>query len=516
MANTPEQSPETILAGRGRNFFFCLPILTAIAMLATNRWFTAVDDECALINTSFHPVSYTIGLFAEGEGQHRHPPLFDIFLHFWLVLTHANFHLLRLPFVLLYVLGAYALAHAAQQIGGSKSEIWVLGMVALWPYGFHYGRVAAWYSFCFAAVCLLTLAYLKFMDRPSAANWAWLVLAILAAVYSNYFCWVLVGCLAFDSWVRRREDSRRWWPVMLGTTLIVVLLYLPILHVFFHVLHKEGIFHFSPISSVAYGIYGLYCTFVSESVGPWFWYLGVPSGLAIALSLCLTLWLSPWPARRFFLYYVAAFSLLIVAGIKEAKELILVGPWLILAIGVTIGTIPAWNRRRALIASILVPGLIGWFGILDRNYYAAPHWVEPWPQIAQESAEVVHNGGIVIGVNPSFFFYLTYDLPADNPPGSGQVWGLLPDSVRHENVFAPYQWLAEGRPLQKKVVLVTGMQFFIPEEPTREARGWLDDTCKLQNDQKLVHDPGAVWKRRFSPETGQMDWRVEVRSYSCP
>lgn len=512
MPKQPSEAP----ASFRRRFIFFLPVLSALAMLATNRWFTAVDDECTLINTSFHPVRYTLAVFANGAGQHRHPPLFDIFLHYWLLITHANFHLLRLPFIALYAVGAYALGSAAKYLGGIKSELWVLGIVALWPYGFHYGRVAAWYCFCFAAVCVLTLAYLKFIHTPSRANWMWLVLAILASVYSNYFCWVLIGCLAVDFAIRNWRDVRNWWPAMLGTGVLLVLLYLPIIRVFFHLVHKEGVFHFSPISSAAYAVYGLYCTFVSESVGPWYWYLGVPAGLAIAACLVMTLWLSSWPARRFFLYYLAAFSLLVIAGIEESKHLVLVGPWLMLAVGVTIGTTGEGNRRRALIVSLLIPGLIGWFGILDRNLYAAPHWVEPWQKIAAESADIVHNGGMVIGINPSFFFYLTYDLPADTPPGSGQIRAILPDSARHSDVFTPTQWLAAGRPLRRNVLFATGMQFDIPEGPTVEARRRLDDTCKLQADQKLVHDPGAFWKRKFAPEMGELDWRIEVRAYTCP
>jgi hypothetical protein len=32
----------------------------------------------------------------------------------------------------------------------------------------------------------------------------------------------------------------------------------------------------------------------------------------------------------------------------------------------------------------------------------------------------------------------------------------------------------------------------------------------------LVHDPGAKWKEHFAPKIGQLEWRIEIRSYSCP
>ena len=41
----------------------------------------------------------------------------------------------------------------------------------------------------------------------------------------------------------------------------------------------------SGIVILLYGIYNLFCIFVSESVAPWFWGLGVPGGLAITACL---------------------------------------------------------------------------------------------------------------------------------------------------------------------------------------------------------------------------------------
>ena len=493
-----------------------LPALSGIAILVTNPWFTIVDDECAIVDAAFNPVRVTLSAFAQANGQHHHPPLSDIFLHYWLLLTHANLSLLRLPFPLFYVLGAYALGLAAKRLGGVSCELWVLGIVALWPYGFHYARVAAWYSFCFAAVSLLTLAYLRFMESRTRSNWIWLVVAILALVYSNYFGWVLVGFLALDSFLKYRDKLSKWWLSFTATAAAILILYLPIIRVFFVLIHKQGVFHVSPVSSAAFGAYTLYCTFVSESVGPWFWYLGIPACVAIGACLLLTLRLSPWTVKWFFLYYLAAFGTLVIAHIEEAKHIVLVGPWLILSIGVTIGTIGSGKGRNALILSMLVPGLIGWIGIVDRHLYAAPHWVEPWGEVAQESAAVVRNGGIVLGINPSFFCYLTYDLPADNPPGSGKIWGILPNTVRHSNVFTPEQWLQEGRPMAHNLLVVNGMHFDIPDEPSRQAENLIESACMLKSDRRLVYDAGAKWKRKFAPEMGERDWRVEVRSYSCP
>src|SRR5665213_2171755 len=64
----------------------CILVLS-ISLMATNRFFTAVDDECTIIDRAAKPVSQTIQLFLRGIGEHEHPPLYDLILHVWLRVT---------------------------------------------------------------------------------------------------------------------------------------------------------------------------------------------------------------------------------------------------------------------------------------------------------------------------------------------------------------------------------------------------------------------------------------------
>jgi hypothetical protein len=186
-----------------------------------------------------------------------------------------------------------------------------------------------------------------------------------------------------------------------------------------------------------------------------------------------------------------------------------------LALGVTLAASPKRFARQTILASLIWIAVIGWFGIFSRKLYAAPRWIEPWDQVAQHATDVIHNGGIVIGNNPSFFFYMTYSLPASNLGARTTFEGLLPN-VSRTGVFDPTQWLNAGRPLGPTTLLVKGLHFDIPSGPTDAAESWLDLHCNLQNSEHLVHDPGAKWKQRFAPQTGQLEWRIEIRSYSCP
>ena len=491
-----------------------LPLL-AVALIATNRWFTVIDDEAFIIDRAAKPARQTIQLFLSGVGEHQHPPLYDLLLHGWLRLTNGDPHLLRVLEIVCYVLGAWVLAKAAKRLGGNRSQVYVLWIVALWPYGFHFGRVAVWYSFCFLLVSLVTLCYLNFLNQATRVNWIWLFLSSVALVYSNYFGWALLACLALDFAIRNAKCVATWWMPFLGTGALLLIAYIPLFAAFLTEMHHGPHADFHALSLAANGVYNLYCLFVSESVAPWYWIAGVSAGLAIAVCLILTLLGSSWPVRRFLLYFASLFFVMTVLGVIQPKRVMLISPWLILALGVALATLPKRFARQAILASLICIAVIGWLGIFSRKLYAAPRWIEPWDQVAQHATDVIHNGGIVIGNNPSFFFYMTYSLPASNLGARHTFEGLLPN-VSRTGVFDPTQWLNAGRPLGQTTLLVKGLHFDIPSGPTDAAESWLDLHCSLENSEHLVHDPGAKWKQRFAPQTGQLEWRIEIRSYSCP
>ena len=210
---------------------FLLPV-TAIALIATNRWFTVIDDEAFIIDRAAKPVRRTIQLFLSGVGEHQHPPLYDLLLHGWLRLTNGNIYLLRLPAIVFFVLGVWVLAKAANFVGGTRSQSCVLWMAVLWPYGFHFGRVAVWYSFCFLLVSLVTLCYLNFLNENTRSNWLWLFLSSLALVYSNYFGWALLGCLALDFVLRKGSKLADWWLPFLGMGALLLVAYIPLFAAF--------------------------------------------------------------------------------------------------------------------------------------------------------------------------------------------------------------------------------------------------------------------------------------------
>ena len=489
-----------------------------IALLSTNRWFTVLDDECVIITAAAQPLSNTVDMYLNGGGQHEHPPLYDLLLHAWLSLTNGNLHLLRVPAVVFYLLGIWALACAAKRLSQDKGVTWVFVLTVLWPFGFHFGRVAAWYSFCFFLVSLLTLAYLRYLEHPTLARWSVFILCALALVYSNYFGWALLGLLILDLAIRDVQAFARQWKRLAAGALLLVIAYIPVLRAFLGELHGGIHVGHSPLSTAFLGLYNLYCIFVSESVAPWYWTLGVPAGIAVGVCIIAVLWAAPTPARRFLSYFIVLLGTMTVLRIVDTKRLLFIAPWLILSIAMTLSSLPEDSLwRRLSVLSLIVVSGIGWYGVFSRTVYAAPRWLEPWNDVAREAAGVTRSGGIVIGNNASFFFYLTYLLPDRNDSHAvSRFHGLLPAATRRERVYDPQQWLAEGEKLGPTVFLVKGLHFGIPQAPTDEAEQYLDKHCTLKSVEQKVYDPGAAWKARFAPETGQIPWRIHLRSYSCP
>jgi len=492
-------------------------IMFGAALMATNHWFTMVDDEIAIIDVAAKPMLHTVGAFLGGTGQHEHPPLSDLILHGWLRLTNGNAHLLRLPSIFFYILGVWFLVLAARRIAGERAGYCALILVLLWPYGFHFGRIAGWYSFTFMLVSLVTLVYLRYLEHPSLTSWLPVVLTALAMVYSNYFGWALLACLGLDLVCRFPRDVGKWM-LLLATGAILLAASLPVIPAFIAELHKGGKPTLS-ISAIPVGIYNLYCLFVSESVAPWFWAAGITAGLAIACALLLVAIYATPSARRWLFYFAVLLMGMTVLQIGNTKRVLMISPWLILAIGTSLAVTTSQTARRILLASLAIIAAIGWFGIFSRKYYAGPRWIEPWDQTASHAATAIDHGGIVIGNNPSFFFYLTYDLPetnpATNPTTKGHFVGFLPISVRFPSVYSPQQWAVAGRPTSRNMLLVDGLSFQVTGPSMDEIRAWINSRCRITDEEHLVHDPGADWKREYQPQTGQRAWRIQEDQYDC-
>jgi dolichyl-phosphate-mannose-protein mannosyltransferase len=493
-----------------------LLLLLGVAMMATNRWISFMDDEIAILQDATAPIHQTVMAFVDGNGLHRHPPLYDLILAAWMRLTEGRVALLRLPATVFYLFGLWFVILSAGLAGGPSARPIALAIGMVFPYGFHFGRIAGWYSLSFFTLALLTYAYLRISEKPGWGRWALLVFAAVLAIYANYFLFAMLGLLAIHYLWEHRHEPRKALVAASGTMVAVFLFVSPLFRALFvRVAVDAGILRpvFSAKATAFFGLYNLYTLFVSESVAPWFWFLSLPAAAAIAFCSWLLLRYGPSRARLLFVGFMACMLVMTLLNLINTKRLLFLSPWLLIPLAAMLANLPRTNLRNCAAGALLLTGAIAWFGIFCRQFYAAPRLIEPWPSVAGEVAGEVGKGAVVIGNNPSFFFYLTEAIrSAAGHPGFG---GVYPVCLRHPQLFEPNQWLEAGKTLSRSTLLVKGAADETLWASTAEAQRFLDRTCHLDSVKREMPDTGYAWKQRLYPSLRQPEWRIEVRTYAC-
>ena len=490
-------------------------LLLGIGLVSTNNSITIIDDESKFLNYAVEPVRQTLADYFSGNGAQPHPPLFDILMHFWLRWTGGYFDYLRIPSILFFIAGIFLLGRACIHFAGLAGSVAVSWLGVLWPFGFLFGRMAVWYSFSFFLVSGLTLAYLKYLEGRTFGRWLAILFFAVALVWTTYLGWAFLACLAVDRALRRENtwDSEK---IKDAAALAggLALSYIPIFRSFWSTMRLGVNVHERPLTILANAAFSVFSLFTSESIAPWVWKFSVPAGIAILFCVAVAAWWVPKGARRFFLYGAFLIALMAVTGILNTKRLLEVAPWVLLPIGSAIETTkPRW-ATFGLAIGLLAIGLIGWYGIYAKRYYSAPRFIEPWQQIAGETASKIGMGATVIADHPSFLFYLTYNLRVPRQNGLWKFEGVLPETVHDPRVFEPEDWLAAGHPMSGKMIIVRGGRD--PGDiPIDEAARQLDQACGSISSQLRMRDEGYQWKQRFFPDLGEPQWRIEVREYDC-
>jgi len=503
-----------------RNTLPTVLVLLALgmAMMVSNRWFTFMDDEIAILQDALVPIPQTVHSFLDGTGLHRHPPLYDLLLAGWLRLTGARVSLLRVPATTFYLFGLWFTVQATGLIAGAAASRAALWIGVVFPYGFHFGRIAGWYSFSFFTLALLTFAYLWLEAKPASGRWVLLVVACELAVYTNYFVAVLIGLLALDYWLRHRGDSKRM--AAAAATLVVILLgFLPLLRaLLFRLFADQGILRpaYSALATIFFCGYNVYTLFVSESVAPWFWYFSIPALAAIVFCSVLILRHGPPAARRLFLSFLVCSLAMTLLNLLNTKRLLFLSPWLLISLAAMLGSLRRPALRKGAILALGLVGGIGWFGILSRHYYAAPRLIEPWQPVALEAAQQVKKDAVVIGNNPSFFFYLTDALRSSGNPASSDFVGTYPVYLKHPRLFDTNQWLEAGKIYAPTTMLVKGAADESYWGTTAATEQVLEESCRLEGVERKLPDTGIALKQRWFADARQPSWRIEVRTYHCP
>lgn len=503
-------------------------LMLGSALFYTNRWLTLTDDETSTLGAAAQNVTTILAAARSAAGNAR-PPVYELLLHLWLRITGGAFDWLRAPAIICFVLGLWLLSRVARQLGGEESANALAWLGALWPFGFHAGRLAGPYTFAFLLIAAVTWQY--FRHTRSRRNSDWIVLCVLSLVllYTSDFGWAMLLLLAVDYWWRtpasdapesrrpegKQPERKQRIEVILATAAVLVIGFAPRWPVFVHELHSYLAWPHSVRFLFLNAAYNFYILFVSQSVAPWFWRFSIPAAIGVAVLLVFVFAGIRGEARRFLIFSILLFVLMMLAGIPQAKRLLLLGPWLLLPMAIALGTIEKWQWRIPMALALAMVGAIGWYGALNRRYYAEPQFLEPWSSVAQDAADAVRSGSAVIGNDNSFFFYLTYALKPSQPNSPWRFTGVLPRQAQYPSVWNPRQWEEAGRPRPPSVLWIRGSS--PPDELTgmNNAGEWLGGQCGDRLTRYLARDAAYAWKQRFIPSFSGPAWRIEIRQYLC-
>lgn len=487
-------------------------LLLGMGLVYTNNSAPYVDREAASLGAA----AKTLGEIFSAAGSSGQPPLYEIILHFWLRAMGGSFDYFRVLSIGFFLAGLFLTGRVARRLAGPTAGVAVIWLGVLWPLGFHYGRLAASDSFSFFLVAGLTLAYLHCLENQTTGNWAIFLAFSLALVWTSYFGWAILACLAVDQLIRFRTKETMAAPRVLGASVAIICVSAFSLLPGFRT-SVLGTIHLRQraVSVLVNAGVHVYSLLVSESVAPWDWRLSAPAALAVLVCLVLIAWWVPRTTRRFFWYGAALIALLAVTGFLQMRDLFLLSPWVLVPAGIAVdSTKPRW-ANFALAAAFLTIGVIGWYGIYSHRYYSDLQFVEPWQEVSGDAATQIATGATVVSDRPSFLLYLTYYLRVPKQNGLWTFEGVLPEAVMHPQVFSPQSWLAAGHPTSGKMLLVRAGSDSGGSEPVDLAVRQLDQSCGSISSRLRVRDEGYKWKQRFFPELHEPQWKIEIREYDC-
>jgi hypothetical protein len=491
-------------------------LLLGIGLVTTNSGAVFLSDEALALGAAINPLRPAFAQILSGSSAHTYSPLYQLILHFWLRWTAGNFDYFRIPSILFFLAGLFMLGRVSRRFTGAAGGMAVVWLGVLWPFGFHFARLAEWYSLSFFLVAGVTLSYFKYLEGQTFERLAVLFVFCAGLVWTDVFGWAFLVCLVVDQILRARaKEPVATLKSILGTAALLLAAFLPCASAARSELWSGIHSNAGPAARLAKLAFNTFSLFVSESIAPWYWWLSVPAGLAIAACLFLAVRWNPRSSRRFLYYSASLLVTLAVLGMLETKYLLMVSPWVLLPIGVAIETVkPRW-ATAALAGALLLIGAGGWYGIYARRYYSAPRFIETWQDVAGEAAGKIGSSTTVIADHPSFLLYLTYILRVPSQNGPWRFEGLLPERVKHPQVFSPEGWLAAGKSASGKIMLVRGEGDQVETAAINVVMRQLDQTCGSISSRLKMRDSGYAWKQRFFPSLSVSQWRIEIREYDC-
>ncbi len=321
-----------------------------------------------------------------------HPPLYYLFMHFWLMLGQSEV-LLRLPSVIFGTLALPFLYGLSREWIGREGAPLATALLALSPLHIWYSQEARMYSL----VPLLALAAafnaVQAIRGQGRGYWVAAILAALAAIYTDYSAVVSLwlGNLAFLTLASHRPELRSQWRAWVLAHGVLLLGYLPWLPLLGQQMRSFIPSQLDVYTTVIFRL--LHMDTTSEH-----WQMVLLAGLALALLLLGLAWWRgaraiAWLVRQRWISwaFIAALGLSLIAmpiprGYFLKRESLILLPFLLMG--------AAWAIRRTRKPHILAAGALALSLVISLyTILAVPkeQWREAvaWVQAQQAPGDVI-------------------------------------------------------------------------------------------------------------------------------
>ena len=494
---------------------FVLLAAYAAFMISTNTRLSILDDEGIIVELANTPVRQTIGLFLHGTGQHEHPPLSDLFLHGWLILTHHSFAWLRIFANIFYLAGLLVLAKCGEVVG-KRSTAWAVLLFGIaWPFGYFYARVTGWYCFCFLLTALLLYSYFLLLRSGTFRLWILFTLVACAFVWSNYYSVAILLILFFDMLVFHTGFAKKQARPLLLVGTVIALSFLPLIHPLLAGSGSTMSAGVSPVALVVEAGFMLFALLASVSVAPWFFAWSIPVGIAI-LALFAVL-LTSRASRRMAGYFLALILGLGLTNHLDLKRLLFLTPLLILAVALCIS---ASGKRRSIIA-LTATSLVfafGWLGIATGSHPATVNFYDPWRAVTATTIRNARQDTAIVSDSVLYFFYLDSALGLNESTRSTYLGSATYLRRGMSVFFLEFPRGVSARSFSS-VTTVQGVNNFSASQQELAATiQQLQRSCKQGATERYSPDPSATYKRMLDPRGSRgpvVDYRIVVSHFDC-
>jgi hypothetical protein len=368
-------------AGGGRALVVGVLIVAALIGVSSATRFPVFDDEANAITNASADVTH---ILSAGLGRTRqfHPPLAELVLHSWLILTGSmSPAVIRVPAIVFWLAALASLFWALLPIAPPFACVAAATTAVLWPAHLLLPFSATWYSLAALLSTLSFGALLRVLSAKSplgaglAASGAAVAMVLLAY---TVFAWpfVVVAELTAAAFIFGLAPFRRHARPLLGAGVVLALTVGPTMVAVFArvrpMLHRQaGGGPFQSIGAVLGFLVGH-----SAPAASWTGCFVVVAVLGVALGIA-------GPDRR--VRSIAAAGLislgcLAVTNTLNDKRLLLGSMFLPAALGLRIGE----RRGRlalALCGMAAIPAWLGWAGITQLPWLF-PRWQDPVGDIA--------------------------------------------------------------------------------------------------------------------------------------